>query len=292
MYYSAVGVDILDSSKFTSPIQFDAFDSWLGDDFQFVLDNIIDDFFDDIEADLLSVWSTNKSEQESADASALRSAMASALGLSDDGMGAAGDSGFTGSDLSDSEGVLSSDSSALSSVSLDHDLSDHSGHKHKFHHPLESRYSGTASENLHGDTQGSYSQGSSEDDGEVSVSTQSIEIVEYQDFYEDANDAATLAIANQGGATDTGMPGGVTWMGDADNEYIFGTMWEDTLSGDAGNDLLYGFEGDDTIAGGYGIDRLFGDAGDDFIVVNDIVTREDNPLLVNVGMYGELLSSN
>ena len=187
MYYSAVGVDILDSSKFTSPIQFDAFDSWLGDDFQFVLDNIIDDLFDDIEEDLLSVWSTNKSEQESADASALRSALASALGMTDDGMGAAGDSGMTGSDLSDSEGVLSSDSSAMSSVSLDHDLSDHSGHKHKFHHPLESRYSGTASENLHGDTQGSYSLGTSEDDGEVSVSSQSIVLVEYEDFYEDGN---------------------------------------------------------------------------------------------------------
>ena len=62
MYYSAAGVDILDSSKFTSPIQFDGFDNWLGDDFQFVLDNIIDDFFDDIEENLLSVWSTNKSE--------------------------------------------------------------------------------------------------------------------------------------------------------------------------------------------------------------------------------------
>ena len=113
----------------------------------------------------------------------------------------------------------------------------------------------------------------------------------YQDFYEDANDAATLVIDNQGVGTDTGMPGGVTWMGDADNEYIFGTMWEDTLSGDAGNALLYGFEGDDTIAGGYGIDRLFGDAGNDFIAVNDIVTREDNPLLVNEGAYGEVLST-
>ena len=72
-------------------------------------------------------------------------------------MGMAGDSGMTGSDLSDSEGVMSSDSSADSEDSLDHDLSDHSGFKHKFHHPLESRYSGTASENPHGDTQGSIS---------------------------------------------------------------------------------------------------------------------------------------
>ena len=101
--------------------------------------------------------------------------------MSDDGAGMAGDSGMTGSDLSDSEGVMSSDSSALSEDSLDHSLSDHSGHKHKFHHPLESRYSSTVSENLHGDTQVSYSLGSSDD---VSVSTQSTEIVEYQDFYE------------------------------------------------------------------------------------------------------------
>ena len=63
VYYTAVGVDILDSSKFTSPLQFDAFDNWLGDDFQFVLDNIIDDFFDDIESDLLSVWSSNRSDE-------------------------------------------------------------------------------------------------------------------------------------------------------------------------------------------------------------------------------------
>ena len=115
--------------------------------------------------------------------------------MSDDGMGEAGDSGMTMSDLSDSEGSASSDSSAMSEESLDHDLSDHSGFKHKFHHPLESRYSGTASENLHGDTQGSYSLGSSEGSGEVSVSTQSIEIVEYQDFFEDANPGAMYTIS-------------------------------------------------------------------------------------------------
>ena len=74
----ATGVDILDSGKTISPIQYDAFDNWLGEDFDFILDNIMDTFFEEIEADILSVWSTNKSEQESADASALRSALASA----------------------------------------------------------------------------------------------------------------------------------------------------------------------------------------------------------------------
>ena len=169
--YTTTGVDIMDSSKFSSPIEYDSFDNWLGEDFDFILDNILDSFFGDIEADLLSVWSTNKSEQESADASALRSALASAQGMTDDGAVADdGGSGFTGSMESDSEGVPSSNSSALSEVSIDHELSDHSGFKHKFHHPLESRYSGTASENLGGDTQGSYSLDSSDGDG-VSVST-------------------------------------------------------------------------------------------------------------------------
>ena len=95
------------------------------------------------------------------------------MGMTDDGLAADdGGSGMTGSVESDSEGVLSSDSSALSEQSLSHDLSDHSGFKHgKFHHPLESRYSGTESENLHGDTQGSISRGTSDGDAASEVST-------------------------------------------------------------------------------------------------------------------------
>ena len=73
--------------------------------------------------------------------------------MTDDGVAPDdGGSGFTNTRDSVSEGVASSDSSADSEDSLDHDLSDHSGFKHKFHHPLESRYSSTASENLGGDT--------------------------------------------------------------------------------------------------------------------------------------------
>ena len=97
--------------------------------------------------------------------------------MTDDGMGNTGDSGATASENSRSEPagggtpVASADSSALSEASLDHDLSDHSGFKHgKFHHPLESRYSGTASENLNGDTQGSISRGTS-NSGASTVST-------------------------------------------------------------------------------------------------------------------------
>ena len=72
-----------------------------------------------------------------------------------------GGSGFTNTRNSVSEFVLSSDSSALSEASLSHDLSDHSGYKHYFKDPLESRYSGTNSDNLLGDTNRSFSHGSS-----------------------------------------------------------------------------------------------------------------------------------
>ena len=65
---TAYGVDIQSKvpNDFKSPLAFDAHDNWLGTDFDFFLDNMLDDLFKDIEADLLSVWSTNKSEQESA----------------------------------------------------------------------------------------------------------------------------------------------------------------------------------------------------------------------------------
>ena len=279
---TAYGVDISskDSKDFKSPVAFDAYDLWLGDDYDYFLDNLLDRFFDEIEADLKSVWSSNLSEQESAQASAQRSADASALGMTDDGSRSGdGGSGFTGSGVSATEDAApSSNSSALSEQSLDHDLSDHSGYKHgHFHHPLESRRSGTASSNQSGDTQDSISEGTS---GSV-VSTQSIILVPYANIYENANTSGTstrseiVILSKSAGdlagksafrkATGTGLPGALAWTGDADNEYIFGTSWADTLSGGMGNDILYGYEADDTIEGGYGADRLFGDAGDDIM---------------------------
>ena len=85
--------------------------------------------------------------------------------MTDDGLVADdGGSGETNSDLSPSEnGVVSSNSSDDSVESLDHDLSDHSWHKNMYNPDFdESRFSGTASENLDGDTQGSISEGSSD----------------------------------------------------------------------------------------------------------------------------------
>ena len=61
---TAYGVDIQaeNSKDFKSPLAFDSYDLWLGDDFDYFLNNMIDVLLDDIESDLLSVWSTNKSE--------------------------------------------------------------------------------------------------------------------------------------------------------------------------------------------------------------------------------------
>ena len=64
------GIELKDTDEFTSPIAFDAFDTWLGEDFDYFIENILDGFFDTIESDLLSIWSTNLSEQQSQQASA------------------------------------------------------------------------------------------------------------------------------------------------------------------------------------------------------------------------------
>ena len=106
---TAYGVDVQaeDSKDFKSPLAFDAHDLWLGEDFDYFLNNMIDGLLDDIESDLLSVWSTNKSEQESAQYSAQRSADFSAMGMTDDGAVSGDDlSGFT-VNASNSDGMSS-----------------------------------------------------------------------------------------------------------------------------------------------------------------------------------------
>ena len=250
------------SSDFKSPLAFDAHDLWLGSDFDHFMDNLLEDLFDEIESDLLSVWSTNKSEQESAQISAQRSADAKALGLETDesdftglngemviGSGSEVDT-FSATTGGGPEGTSST--SSTSDVSLDHDLSDHSGFKHKghFHHPLESRYSGTNSENLWRDTQGSKSRGTSGIGS--TVSTQSIELSLYTEIYENTSEGRMYTFNDPspdrmytGIQAASGLGGGVTWEGDNDNEIVFGTSWLDVLRGDFGDDTLYGFEGDD-----------------------------------------------
>lgn len=169
-----------------------------------------------------------------------------------------------------------SSTTETSTVSLSHDLSDHDGFKHKghFHHPLESRYSETNSENLWRDTQGSISRGTSDNGAASKVSTQSITLEEFEEFYEGVGDGSytinRLSTGKLAGNVGTGAPGGVSWTGTANSEYIFGGMWGDELMGGDGDDLMYGFEGDDTIVGEGGKDRLFGDAGNDTLWLGDI----------------------
>ena len=59
------GIELKDTDEFKSPLAFDAFDTWLGEDFDYFIENLFDGFLDEIESDLLTVWSTNLSEQQS-----------------------------------------------------------------------------------------------------------------------------------------------------------------------------------------------------------------------------------
>ena len=138
----------------------------------------------------------------------------------------------------------------------------------------ESRHSGTdLSQNLSGYTGGSNSHGTSQRTGEYStLSTVSIRLAKFKEFYENANTDADgdnsiiiLTHDDTDNSDEYGRVGGLQWTGDADNEYIFGTAWLDKLYGGDGNDVIYGFENDDIILGQGGVDRLFGDGGDDYI---------------------------
>ena len=57
-------------SRYKSPIQYDKSDSAFNDDFDFLMGSYFDQILDNIGNDLRSVWSTNKSEQESQNSSA------------------------------------------------------------------------------------------------------------------------------------------------------------------------------------------------------------------------------
>ena len=49
-------------SKYRSPILYDDNDNVFDEDFDFLLDTLFDNMLNEIESDLRSVWSTNKSE--------------------------------------------------------------------------------------------------------------------------------------------------------------------------------------------------------------------------------------
>ena len=62
LFLMSYGIDLSEKDSYQSPIDFDRLDNWLGDDFNYIIDNILDDFLSDIEADLKSAWSSMKSE--------------------------------------------------------------------------------------------------------------------------------------------------------------------------------------------------------------------------------------
>ena len=68
------GVIIQDRDKHVSNFAFDAYDMWFGADFDHIINNMMENLWDDIESDITSVDSTNLSEQRSADMSAQSSA--------------------------------------------------------------------------------------------------------------------------------------------------------------------------------------------------------------------------
>ena len=53
------------SDKYRSPLQYNDYENLFEDDFNFVIESLFENVFADVENDLLSVWSSNRSEQES-----------------------------------------------------------------------------------------------------------------------------------------------------------------------------------------------------------------------------------
>jgi Ca2+-binding RTX toxin-like protein len=293
MGHLAYGMALKDKKDFNSPLAFDDYDLWFGNDFNFLLDEIMDGLLLDIESDITSVDSTNLSEahsaQESAQSSANRAAMKRAGLISSDET-----SDPTADEISRVSSLSSdlSGNSVSSGSSSDSDLEEtptvdhtHGHHKDGYHHTTESSYSGRS----HTDTSDSgfsHSSGTSNATGEAStLSSVSFTVKEYENIYEnnvkeqeirlfDADERRReteftdeeyedIIAQNRFKAANVG---GIEWIGDADNEVIQGSAWLDDLFGSAGDDKIYGFEGADFIVGGDGVDQLFGGGGDDVII--------------------------
>ena len=58
----AYGIKVSDIKDYRSPLEFNSYESWLGKDFEFFLENLFDEVLEDIASDLQTVWSTNLSE--------------------------------------------------------------------------------------------------------------------------------------------------------------------------------------------------------------------------------------
>lgn len=83
--------------------------------------------------------------------------------------------------------------------------------------------------------------------------------------------------------------GGITLVGAAGNERIYGNAAANALDGGAGNDLLHGAAGNDTLTGGIGNDTLNGSLGGDTMrggAGNDIYVVDHANDMVNESLAG------
>ena len=63
--HTAYGTGLTDSRASKSPFAYNAYDLWFGEDFDYVINELLDGFLEDIETDISSVDSSNLSEQHS-----------------------------------------------------------------------------------------------------------------------------------------------------------------------------------------------------------------------------------
>ena len=282
--------------KFQAPWDLDSDDLWFGNDFNWLIDNWVEDTLAEIEADITSVDSTNlseaRSEQMSAQSSADRAAQIAAgitpsEATSRTSAGGAEDSYVSTPNRSGSTSTTSTTTEDEEETTPSHE---HSAHHWGHHGTTESIYSGQSPSDDGHRTGLSNSEGTSQDTGEAStLSSVSFTIVKYFNRYENNDDAAEVFVldaddgallsdsddkkhnfaaeARHSSRFEIGNIGGLEWLGDDDNEKIFGTGWFDNLFGGKGDDELYGFEGNDYIEGGNGADRILGGAGDDVIYI-------------------------
>jgi hypothetical protein len=285
------------SDKFKNTWDFNGYDLWFSDDFNYVLDNWLENTLDEIESDITSVDSTNlseaRSEQMSAQSSADRAAQIAA-GITPS-EATSRPSSCIGSGVSCEDTYLSTPSSDDSGDSSDSDSATESGsmtsmtemetttpdHEHSQYHEdykaTESDFSGWSESDDDFLSGLSDSEGTSQATGEAStLSTVSFTVQKYTNTYENNFNDAVVNVRDLRDENPTShddekpkfdMTGidGLEWTGDADNEKILGTGWLDILLGNAGRDQVYGFEGDDYLTGGDGNDQLFGGGGDDIL---------------------------
>ena len=62
--FVAYGIQVEDRSRSKdNAFAFNEYDLWFGRDFDWVIDNMMNNIWDEIESDITSDWSTNESEQ-------------------------------------------------------------------------------------------------------------------------------------------------------------------------------------------------------------------------------------